>query len=84
MCIMDHEHHDEPDIESIQTALRYLKVVVQNPNEEYKNICKLMENYITNNCTHNIVEDSIDITPEKSRTIFYCSKSMKSFEKKSK
>ena len=31
---------NEPDIESIQNALRYLKAVVQNPNEEYSNICK--------------------------------------------
>ena len=75
--------NNEPDIESIQNALRYLKVLVQNPNEEYKNICKLMEEYIINNCEHNIVEDSIDIHPDKSQTIFYCSKCMKSFEKKS-
>jgi hypothetical protein len=30
--------NNDPDIESIQTALRYLKALVQNPNEEYKNI----------------------------------------------
>ena len=77
------ENNNEPDVESIQTALKYLKVIVQNPNEEYKNICKLMEDYIKNNCQHCIVEDSIDINPEKSKTIFYCSKCMKSFDKKS-
>jgi hypothetical protein len=80
---MDHENDDEPHIESMHTALRYLKALVQNPNEEYSNICKLMEEYIIHNCKHNIVEDSIDITPDTSRTIFYCSKCMKSFEKKS-
>jgi hypothetical protein len=74
----------EPDVESMQTALRYLKVLVQNPNEEYKNICKLMEDYIINNCEHDIVEDSIDIDPDRSKTIYYCSKCMKNFDKKSK
>lgn len=77
------EYNDEPDVESIRTALQYLKALVQNPNEEFSNICKLMENYITNNCNHNIVEDSIDITPDKSQTIFYCNKCMKTMEKKS-
>jgi hypothetical protein len=80
---MDNKNDDEPDIESMQTALSYLKALVQNPNEEYNNICKLMEEYIIHNCNHNIVEDSIDITPDRSQTIFYCSKCMKSFEKKS-
>jgi hypothetical protein len=80
---MDNKNDDEPDIESMQTALSYLKALVQNPNEEYNNICKLMKEYIIHNCNHNIVEDSIDITPDTSRTIFYCSKCMKSFEKKS-
>jgi len=78
------ENNDEQeDVKTIQYALRYMKAIIQNPNEEYSNICKLMEEYIIHNCNHNIVEDSIDITPDNSQTIFYCSKCMKTMEKKS-
>ena len=77
------EDNEDDHVKSIENALKYLKVATKTQNSEYINICKLMEEYIIHNCNHNIVEDSIDITPDTSQTIFYCSKCMKSFDKKS-
>jgi hypothetical protein len=36
---------------------------------EYKELCK---QYIQNLCSHEFVEDEIDISPDKSRSIVYC------------
>jgi len=32
-----------------------------------------------NNCHHEIIRDYIDLTPDKSQVIFYCSKCMEDF-----
>ena len=37
-------------------------------------IIELMDNFIIKHCNHTFVYDSIDISPEHSRTIRYCSK----------
>ena len=42
--------------------------------ERKKEILKKVEEEIRNNCTHQWVRDSIDIDPDRSQTIFYCSK----------
>jgi hypothetical protein len=44
--------------------------------KEFKTIRKLVKNYMQKYCSHNIIQDSIDITPEKSINIYYCSKCM--------
>ena len=55
--------------------------------EEYKNIFDnklnniflLINEYILVNCSHNKVSDLIDITPDKTQTIIYCSKCFTTF-----
>ena len=41
-------------------------------NTEYSKIVELVNSYIENNCNHRIVQDSIDLGPDSSRTIYYC------------
>lgn len=55
--------------------------------EEYKNIFDiklnniflLINEYILENCSHNKVIDLIDLNPDKSQSIIYCSKCFTTF-----
>ena len=49
-------------------------------DSEYKEILNLVNKYILKNCNHNIIEDTIDITLDKSKTIYYCEKCMLCFD----
>ena len=50
-------------------------------NEEYDIILELIKKYIDKNCKHHIVCDSIDISYDESRTIYYCEHCSKTFDK---
>jgi hypothetical protein len=47
-----------------------------NYKKKLENICltiKIINNLLLINCHHNFIEDTIDITPDKSKSIIYCS-----------
>ena len=47
-----------------------------NYKKKLENICltiKIINNLLFINCDHNFIEDTIDITPDKSKSIIYCS-----------
>ena len=47
-----------------------------NYKKKLENICltiKIINNLLFINCKHNFIEDTIDITPDKSKHIIYCS-----------
>ena len=67
-------------IQSISLSLNRLNMINQTSyDKEYNEICSLMKEYIEKKCKHQIVQDSIDISPECSKTIEYCAVCMKSF-----
>lgn len=67
-------------IHSISVALNRLNMINQiSYDKEYNDICSLMKEYIEKKCKHEIIIDSIDISPECSKTIEYCLVCMKSF-----
>ena len=39
---------------------------------EYKEILNYVENYIKKHCNHEIIQDLVDIDPDRSKIIFYC------------
>jgi hypothetical protein len=41
---------------------------------DYQQIVKLVQDFIKKNCKHVIVMDLIDIDPDRSETILYCTK----------
>lgn len=49
-------------------------------DEEYTKIIKLMENYIRKKCDHVMEYDEIDIDPDRSKSIKYCSRCMLTFK----
>ena len=55
-------------------ALVRAKTLLQNRsnNPEYNIIVSLIDEYISKHCAHNIIYDTIDITPDTSKTIQYC------------
>lgn len=47
-----------------------------NYKKKLENICltiKIINNLLFISCDHNFIEDTIDITPDKSKSIIYCS-----------
>ena len=43
-------------------------------NDEINEIVKHVDNILLKNCTHRIVDDVIDIDPDRSKSIQYCEK----------
>jgi hypothetical protein len=48
-------------------------------DKEFHDICSKMKTYIEKNCQHQIVTDAIDISPDCSKTIQYCTICMTNF-----
>ena len=68
-------------IQSMCAALRNLNYVqASDQTPEYKDICAKITQFIECNCVHKIVFDSIDISPDNSKTIKYCLHCEKSFD----
>jgi hypothetical protein len=77
----------ETNITSANIAMETAKQVLNNvsndkQNSDYKNIIQLIEKYLlkhSNDCDHNIIDDLIDIDPDRSQMIKYCTICYKTF-----
>jgi hypothetical protein len=58
---------------------RLLSVPLQHRDTEYAKLCTAIEQYLKTNCEHEIIKDLIDIDPDRSKTITYCTKCMVTF-----
>lgn len=56
----------------IQTKNLFSTLPDELKNNEFRTIEFLISKYIKNHCKHNIVDDYIDLEPEKSQQIKYC------------
>jgi len=70
-------------IHLMMRAKSNLEGIPQNcpKTEEYDTILAMITDYIDKNCKHLIVSDSIDISCDESRTIYYCEYCSKTFDK---
>jgi predicted metal-dependent RNase len=75
--MMDDFDYQE-DIEIMRIVKQHLEII-ENPQQDFVYISKLVKNYLKTHCRHIIVKDVIDISPETSKTIHYCSKCMHTF-----
>lgn len=75
--MMDDFDYQE-DIEIMRIVKQHLEII-ENPQQDFVYISRLVKNYLKTHCRHIIVKDVIDISPEKSKTIQYCSKCMHTF-----
>ena len=67
-------------VDAVQHAhLKMISVPPIHRDEEYSKICTALQNYLKTNCTHDIMTDLIDIDPDRSKTITYCTKCMVTF-----
>lgn len=55
------------------------KIPLDYQTIEYYNIYKSITSYIEKNCQHNLVQDTIDIDLDTSRTICYCNRCFMTF-----
>jgi alpha-amylase/alpha-mannosidase (GH57 family) len=64
----------EDDITTVINVKRQLENIVKGSNnQQLQNAIDELNRYLTLYCTHNIVRDYIDIHPEASVPIQYCS-----------
>ena len=56
----------------LSVKLKLERIPPHLQDNEYKIIHCQVKNYLLKKCKHNVVEDLIDITEEKSKTIYYC------------
>jgi hypothetical protein len=71
-------------VEIVVRAKTYLDgLPKQIQNAEYIKIVDLVNSYIDTFCKHNIIQDTIDLGPETSKTIFYCETCYKTFDDES-
>jgi len=70
---------------SVECVIRAKSILDTMPicysNNEFINIQTMMANYIKKHCKHSIIKDSIDIHPDKSKTIFYCEYCLTTFDR---
>lgn len=52
----------------------------EDDDKEYSQIVNLMEKYIRKHCDHVMKYDEIDIDPDRSKSIQYCSRCMLTFK----
>jgi hypothetical protein len=72
---------EQPDIEIMAKVKSYLELYPEKlRTAEYINIAIAVASYLETKCVHNIIIDSIDITPDSSQTIYYCEKCYKTFD----
>lgn len=69
--------------DAMENAKRVLnKITKDKQNADYKNIIQLIEKYLikhSDDCHHNIIEDLIDIDPDRSKMVKYCNLCYKTF-----
>ena len=71
------------DVDIMVRVKSYLDAIPEKAQKDsYRVIFRLVETYLIVNCKHNIVEDSIDVDVEKSKTIHYCEKCLLTFDRK--
>jgi hypothetical protein len=52
----------------------------EEQNQTYQEIYHKIHDYIEAHCQHHVVQDMIDISPEHSKTIYYCEHCWKTFD----
>uniref|UniRef100_A0A6C0JX25 Uncharacterized protein n=1 Tax=viral metagenome TaxID=1070528 RepID=A0A6C0JX25_9ZZZZ len=55
---------------SVKRQMEMMPITMQTP--EYFDILKRVTKYLHKNCKHNIITDLIDIDPDRSKVISYC------------
>ena len=71
----------EEKLEAVQSARNRLLAVPRDFRDaEYAILCNKLHNYVKKHCKHNIITDLIDIDPDTSKTIHYCTKCMSTFQ----
>ena len=70
----------EEKLDAVQYArMRLLSVPSKDRDTDYAKLCTSLEQYLKTHCKHKIVKDLIDIDPDRSKTITYCTKCMLTF-----
>lgn len=68
------------DVIAMYKAMAYLtELPTSMQNSDFIAIVQQINAYLRKYCTHNIIEDDIDLTPESSKRIYYCEYCLQTF-----
>jgi hypothetical protein len=62
-----------------QAKRHFTQILKKDRSVEFTVIADLVDKYLIDNCNHNIIEDLIDIDPDRSKVIKYCNLCYKTF-----
>jgi len=66
---------------AVNSAKKCLSLIPESrQTTEYSDLINRLNIFLLKYCSHEIVEDYIDLTPEKSQTIKYCVHCMNTFD----
>lgn len=66
--------------ETVDNMIEIKNILVSSEkNDEIKTILKMVDNFLLKHCQHEIVDDLIDIDPDRSKSIRYCEKCLITF-----
>jgi hypothetical protein len=68
------ENSDIQDVINIKKRIENL--IKEQDNEHLKNALEQLNHFLIQNCSHDYVDDFIDIDPDRSMQITYCTKCM--------
>lgn len=75
---------DDYNSDEVRTMIRAKTIMDRIPETEqsveYKTIIQMIQTFLHDKCQHEIVIDNIDVTPDKSITIFYCKHCLESLD----
>lgn len=74
---------NEKNLSDVDCVLRaklwIMRLSDSKKNKSYKNLVEYLDNYLVKYCKHNIISDTIDITPDLSKEIHYCTLCLNTF-----
>lgn len=68
------------DNDTIENIIQIKNILIScEKNDEIQDIIKRVDNFLIKYCDHEIVDDVIDIDPDRSTSIRYCEKCLTTF-----
>ena len=66
--------------ETVDNMIEIKNILISSEkNDEINTILEMVDNFLLKHCQHEIVDDLIDIDPDRSKSIRYCEKCLITF-----
>ena len=76
---MSNKEQEISNIIKVRDVLDTIEAPISKTSTEYQQIVNTVQDFLLKNCDHLLVYDYIDITPDRSERICYCSRCFTTF-----